>query len=131
MAIVKQKSSLKKKVENSCKKKCRVDKVISKENHTNLIKSVRAIDSSLLVTEVCSSVEEEFTDSTLNDFIKVFFENDELLLKIVSHHRNSFAALYKKCKPMKYSCMQFQLDWYTWCSAFLLEEQHTLAAIDL
>jgi len=104
---------------------------MSKKNRTNLIKSVRVIDPSLLVAEVRSSVEEEFTDSALDNFIRVFFEKDELMLQIVSHHRDSFAALYEKCKPMKNSCMQFQLDWYTWCSAFLLEEQHTLGATEL
>lgn len=32
---------------------------------------------------------------------------------------------------MKNSSMQFHLDWYTWCFAFIFEEQYTLAVINL
>ena len=46
----------------------------------DLIKSVKAIDSSLLLEEVQSKIEEQFTDSMLNGFVKKLFENEELVL---------------------------------------------------
>ena len=52
--------------------------------------------------------------------------NDQPLHTIATYHHDDFAALYVSCNK---SSMQFQLDWYTHCSAFLLGEDLTLAAI--
>jgi len=59
------------------------------------------------------------TDSASKKKQKAFtaslFENNELITQVVRHHRDNFAALYKKCKLMKNSFMQFQKDWYNYC----------------
>lgn len=127
----KEKESTDQRTDNASKKKRRVDKVMPKKDRTELISTVKAIAPSILFEEIRSDIEEQFQDSGLKGFVTSLFENDELMLQIVRHHRDTFAVLYEKCKPMKNSFMQFQLDWYTWCSAFLLEEQYTLAAINI
>jgi len=53
-------------------------------SHVDLIKSMKAIDSSLLVKEVQIKIEEQFTDSVLNGFVKTLFENKELVLQITA-----------------------------------------------
>ena len=55
----------------------------------------------------------------------------QLLKNLVEYLRNSFATLHSECKKEKNSQLQFQLRWYSYCSAFLLEKKHTLCAINL
>ena len=92
---------------------------------------MKAIAPSVLLEELRCDIEEQFKDTMLKAFTASLFENNELITQVVRHHHDNFAALYKKCKPMKNSFMQFQKDWYTYWSAFLLEEQYTLAAINI
>ena len=117
--------------DNASKKKRRVDKVLPKKNRTELVKIMKAVAPLSLVEEMRSDIEEQFKGSGLEEFTRRLFENHEPMLQIVTHHRDTFAVLYEKYKPMKNSFMQFQLDWYARCSAFLLEEQYTLAAINI
>ena len=54
-----------------------------------------------------------------------------MLAELVDYLCNTFATLHSECKLEKNSQMQFQLKWYSYCSAFLLEEKHTFSAINL
>ncbi|XP_065907081.1 uncharacterized protein [Dysidea avara] len=78
-----------------------------------------------------TAVEELFGDSKFREFINELFEEDEPIMEIARQHRDSFAALYGECKQQKNSSMQFQLQYQYHCSAYLLEEKYTLAAIKL
>ena len=95
------------------------------------MKSLQCIDSKILVDEMQRDVLEPFTDGNLGKFARELFENDEPMLEIARHHRETFVTLYGKCKLLKNSCMEFQRLWHAHCSAFLLEEKYKLADIDL
>ena len=71
---------------------------------------------------------EEFSDSS---FISDVCELKQLLTDLVEYLHNTFAMLHSECKEEKNSPMQFQLRWYSYCSAFLLEEKYTLGTINL
>ena len=84
-----------------------------------------------LADEAHNNIEDQFSDGKLSEFVGTLLKDDEPMLEIAKHLRDSFVSLYNECKPAKNSFMQFQLRWYSWCSAFLLEERYTLDAINL
>jgi len=53
------------------------------------------------------------------------------MVEIATQHHKSFAVLYGECKQQKNSFMQFQLQYQYHCSAFILEEKYTIAALNL
>ena len=90
-------------------------------------KELGKIEPSILVEEVKGILTSQFSDNKfLEKFVAVLCMNDQPLLDIVTHHCDDFARLYVDCNK---SSVQFQLDWYAHCSAFLLGEDLTLAAI--
>lgn len=116
--------------EESKKKRC-TSKAMCKKDRTGLMKSLQCLDPKILVNEMQRDVLEHFADGNLGKFASELFENDEPMLEIARHHRETFVTLYGKCKLLKNSCMEFQRYWHAHCSAFLLEEKYKLADINL
>ena len=106
-------------------------KVIPKKKHQDLLKHLRAIESNILRIEMRAAVEEQFGEGQYQRFLDELFKQDEPILEIATQHRKSFAVLYGECKQQKNSFMHFQLQYQYHCSAFILEEEHSLAAIKL
>jgi len=102
-----------------------------KKDHGDLMKSLRCLDLQILVNEIKRDVMEHFPDGFLSKFVKELLENDEPMLEIAGHHRDSFVHLYQKCKLLKSLSMEFQRQRHVHCSAFLLEEKYKLVDIDL
>jgi len=113
------------------KRRKATSKVIPKKKRQDLVKHLKAIELSTLRIEMHTAVKEQFGDSQFKEFLDELFKEDEPMLEITSQHRNSFAVLYGECKQQKNAFMQFQLQYQYHCSAFILEEKHTLAAIKL
>jgi len=111
------------------KRKC--CKTMTRNDHTNLVKSIKCIEPKLLVDEVQNNIEERFTDCKLTAIVDKLLKDNGPMLEIVRCHRDYFADIHDKCKQMKNSCMQFQLEWHERCSAFLLEEKYTVAEINI
>ena len=65
------------------------------------------------------------------NLVKELCDTKQLLRELADFHRDTFVALHIECKKEKNSKLQFQLRWYLYCSAFLLEEQYSLSAIHL
>ena len=114
-------------------KKKRQRKVMNKKTQKTLQSSLESIDTSVLILEAVARVKEEFTDSDthLTSFVNGLCDAEQLLRELAEFHRDTFVALHIECKKAKNSQLQFQLRWYSYCSAFLLEEQYSLAAINL
>ena len=102
--------------------------MIPKSRCLSLVKDMSKIEPSILVEEIQGSLISQFSDNNLGEFIAALCMNDQPLLNIATHHRDDFTRLYVDCNK---SSIQFQLDWYAHCSAFLLGEDLTLAAIGL
>ena len=114
----------------SKKKRCK-SKAMCKSDRTGLMESLQCLNPKILVNEIHRDVIEHFADSNLSKFASELFENDEPMLEIARHHRETFVTLYGECKLLKNLCMEFQRHWHAHCSAFLLEEKYKLADIDL
>ena len=112
-------------------KKKRQTKVMNKKTRKTLQDSIRSIDAATLVKEGTTALTEEFSDGHLTAFISDVCESEELLTELVVYLRETFAMLHFECKQEKNSQMQFQLKWYSYCSAFLLDEKHSMSAINL
>ena len=94
------------------------------------MKFLECIELKILQVKIRTAVKEQFVDSH-NEFIDELFKEEEPMMKITRQYRDSFALLYSECKQQTKSFMQFLLQWHYHCSAFLLEEKFTLAAINL
>ena len=112
-------------------KKKRQTKTMDKKSRKALQDSIKSTDLDILVNEGTAALTEEFSDSHLSAFVADVCESKRMLAEFVEYLRNTFAMLHSECKLEKNSQMQFQLKWYSYCSAFLLEEKHTLSAINL
>ena len=110
-------------------KKKRKTKAMNKQTRKTLQDSIRSIDLDVLLKEVTTAlIAEEFADGS---FVNDLCESKQLLTDLVEYLRNTFAMLHSECKREKNSQMRFQLRWYSYCSAFLLEEKYSLSAINL
>ena len=114
-------------------KKKRQRKVMNKKTRETLQDSLKSIDSIVLVHEVMGRLREEFeSDSThLTSLANTFCDEKLLFQELVEFHRDTFVTLHIQCKKEKNSQLQFQRKWLLHCSVFLLEEQYSLAAINL
>ena len=112
-------------------KRKRKTKVMSKKARETLQDSIRAIDTSVLVSEVVTALKEQCCDGSLTTFTNELCEANELLKDLVDYHRDIFATLHADCKKEKNCQIQFQMKWYSHCSAFLLEEKYPLNIINL
>lgn len=112
-------------------KKKRQTKLMNKKTRETLQDSIKSIDPAILMEEVTTALTEQFLDGHLITFVTDVCEAKQLLHNLVEYFRNTFATLHAECKKEKNSQMQFQLRWYSYCSAFLLEEKYTLSAINL
>ena len=92
--------------------------------------SLELIDTNVLVLEAVAQVKEKFPDSDthLTSLVNGLCDVKQLLRELTEFHRDTFMALHVECKKEKNSQLQW---WYCYCSAFLLEEQYSLAAINL
>ena len=117
--------------ESTQPKKKRQVKVMNKKTRKSLQDSIKSINVSTLITEGTTALTEEYSESHLAAFADSVCESKQFLTEIVEYLCNTFATLHFECKQEKNSQMQFQLKWYSYCSALLLEEKHTLSAINL
>lgn len=106
-------------------------KVMSKKARTTLQNSIRAIDTTVLASEVVTALKEQCCDSSLATFANKLCEANELLKDLVDYHRDVFATLHADCKKEKNPQIRFQMKWCSHCSAFLLEEKYALSTINL
>ena len=104
---------------------------MNKKTRKTLQDSIRSFDAAALVKEGTTALTEEFCNGHLTTFISDVCESKELLTELVVYLRETFATLHFECKQQKNSQMQFQLKWYSYCSAFLLDEKHSMSAINL
>ena len=112
-------------------KKQRRTKVMTKKTRKTLQDYLKSLDVSILVSEAITNLNQEFSDSPLMCFVKEICKEQHLLQELVENHRQTFVTLHCECKKEKNSQMRFQLRWLEYCSAYLLEEKYTLAAIHL
>ena len=73
------------------------------------MKFLQCLDPKILVNkdyEMQRDVLEHFADGILGKFVSKLFENDEAMLEIAWHHRETFVTLYGKCKLLKNLCME-------------------------
>ena len=106
---------------------------MNKKMRKTLESSQESIDTSVLVHEAVARIKQEFPDSDthLTSLVNGLCDAKQLLGELTEFHRDTFAALHVICKKEKNSQLQFQPRWYSYCSVFLLEEQYSLAAINL
>lgn len=112
-------------------KKKRQTKTMNKTTRQTLQASIRAMDTSALEREVVTAIHEQYFDGSLETFVNDLCQAKELLQEMIVYHREIFAQLHSDCKKEKNSQIRFKMMWATYCSAFLLEEQYTLNAINL
>lgn len=113
-------------------KKKRVTKKMNKTTAKTLQNSLKCIATNVLVDEAVASLKEQFSECHgLSAFVDEMCKAEEVLNDIIQYHRDTFSTLHSECKKEKNSQLQFQLKWHSYCSAFLLEEKHTLDAINL
>ena len=117
--------------EESQPKKKRQMKVMNMKTRKTLQDSIKCIDVGTLIKEGTTALTEEFSEGNLAAFIHDVCEAKQFLTELGEYLHDKFATLHFECKQEKNSQMQFQLKWYSYCSAFLLEEKHTLSAINL
>ena len=104
---------------------------MNKKVRKSLQDSIKAIDTYVLVSEAVTALKEQCCDCSLATFTNELCEANELLKDLVDCHRDIFATLHADCKKEKNSQIQFQMKWYSHCSAFLLEEKYPLSTINL
>lgn len=66
----------------------------------------------------------------LKEFTNVLCSTEQLLHGIITHHHHYFEALYVASKTKTDAFLQFQIDWFKYCSVFLLGEEFFLKDID-
>ena len=106
---------------------------MDKKTWKTLQSLLQSIDTSVLVLKAVARVKEDITDSDtrLISLVNGLCDATQLLRELAEFHRDTCMALHVECKKEKNSQLQFQLRWYSYCSAFLLEERYSLAAINL
>lgn len=106
-------------------------KSMTKNQRKALQDSLRSINPRSLIYEAVSALKEQFQDGSQAPFVTAFCEVESLLKDIAEFHRDTFAALHCECKTENNAEIQFHLKWHHHCSAFLLEEKHSLSTIGL
>ena len=108
------------------KKKRIARKTMNKRTAKTLHDSLKSIEVNILVDKAVASLKEQFSDChSLNTFVNEMCEAEELLNDMVEYHRDTFAMLHSEYKRGKKSQMQFQLRWYSYCSAFFRRKAFT------
>ena len=78
----------------------------------------------ILQCEVVTKLAVTFEDNVLlKEFTNVLCSAEQPIQGIITHHHHYFAALYVSSKKQKDAFLQFQIDWFKYCSVFLLSEE--------
>ena len=107
---------------------CGKRKTMPKCELLSISECLQNIEAAVLFKEIRNKLASQFTGGNLGELVSATCKNDQLLFEIAKHHHDNFVRLYTDCNK---SLMQFQLRWHSRCSAFLLSEDLTLAAINL
>ena len=111
--------------------KLRKSKVLNKKERDELTASLDSIDVSVLKREVNIKLDEQVFPDTLMSLVCKLREAEQPLPDIIASHQLCFSGLYKQCKKSPDSFVNFQFQWYQYCSAFLLSSQYALSEINL
>ena len=104
---------------------------MNKSDRESLLQSLRKIDEKTLRCDVVMNLMATFEDNVLlKKFTSVVCSTEQLLQSLILHHQQCFAALYVSSKKQQDAYLQFQIDWFKYCSIFLLDEDHSLEDID-
>ena len=94
-----------------------------------MLQSLRNIDEKILHCDVFAKLTTTFEDDILlKQFTNVHCSTEQPLHDIIKHHHHYFATLYVASKPNVF--LQFQIDWFRYCSVFLLSEELSLTDIN-
>ena len=100
--------------------------------HDSLKASIISVNPSIFHGVIADKFQAEQTLSEkLKQLASSLLENDKLLNDIILFHSHCFAALYTECKKGADWFIQFQFQWYNYCSAFLLSREHSVSKIEL
>ena len=106
-------------------------KAMKKSDRESLLQSLRNIDEKILHCDVVAKLKTTFEDDVLlKEFTNVLCSTEQPLYDIIKHHHHFFAALYVASKTKPDAFLQFQIDWFKYCSVFLLSEELSLTDID-
>lgn len=106
-------------------------KAMKKSDKESLLQSLKSIDEMILHCDVVNKLAATFEDSVLlKEFTSALCSVEQPLQGIIIHHHHYFAALYVTSKKQKDAFLQFQIDWFKYCSVFLLSEEFSLQDID-
>ena len=104
---------------------------MKKSDRESLLQSLHDIDEKILCCDVVTKLTATFEDDVLlKEFTNALCSNEQPLQGIIMHHHHYFAALYVISKKQQDAFLQFQIDWYKYCSVFLLSEEFSLQDID-
>ena len=117
-------------IEKKTKRKSKT-KAMKKSERKSLLQSLQNMDEKILQCDVVAKLTATFEDDVLlKDFANVLCSTEQPLHGIITHHHHYFAALYVASKTKPDAFLQFQIDWFKYCSVFLLGEEFSLKDID-
>ena len=106
-------------------------KAMKKSDRDSLLQSLQKIDDKILRCEIVAKLKATFEGNMLLiEFTEVVCSSEQPLHGLMIHHQRYFAAMYVSSKKQQDAYLQFQIDWFKYCSVFLLSEEHSLQDID-
>ena len=83
---------------------------MNKKKRELLQDSIRAMDTSVIVSEVVTALKKQSLNCSLATFTNELCKENELLKNLVDFHRDTFTTLHADCKKEKNSHIRFQMN---------------------
>ena len=106
-------------------------KAMKKSDRESLLQSLQGIDAKILRGDIVTKLTTTFQgNALLKELADAVCSTEHPLQGLIVHHQHYFAALYVTSKKQQDAYLQFQIDWFKYCSVFLLSEQFSLEDIN-
>ena len=101
-------------------------RMLNKTEKSAITKLIADLPLHVLETEVQTVLVEHAQIKTkqMYDILAALLKNATLWKLLIDHHRVTFIDFYDKCSKGKEKYLHFQIQWCTYCSAFLLPKQY-------
>jgi len=97
--------------------------VLNKAEKSNIMASISAVKTEELTVKCLAGTARQL--ELVSDSLKLFCESltTSSLIFLTKHLQESFVRIYKECSTLKERYLQFQLQWHSYCSYFLITKK--------
>ena len=97
--------------------------VLNKAEKSNIMASISAVKCEELTVKCLAGTARQLS-GLVSDSLKLLCESlTTSLIFLTKHLQESFVRIYKECSTLKERYLQFQLQWHSYCSYFLVSKK--------